>query len=46
MSETRRYDELYPYPPTGCLLRSEPPARMARDFGEATPQSFLPELVH
>ena len=41
-SESRRYDELYPYPPTGCLLRGEPPARMARDFGEVDARSFLP----
>jgi len=40
MQQIVRYDELYPYPEAGCLLRGEPPERMRRDFEEASADTF------
>ncbi len=36
------YDEIYPYPETGCLVQGEPPQNMATAFAEATADSFKP----
>ncbi|MBT6144640.1 MAG: FMN-binding glutamate synthase family protein, partial [Gemmatimonadetes bacterium] len=40
MVDVSRYDDIYPYPEAGCLLRSEPPDSMRRDFDEATADTF------
>lgn len=43
-SETQvlRYDEIYPYPEVGCLLRDEPPKGMRTALGESSAESFHP----
>jgi len=40
MQEVCRYDELYPYPEAGCLLKGEPPEWMRRDYEESSAQAF------
>ncbi len=40
MTEVARFDDIYPYPETGCLLRNNPPPAMKRDFEEATADTF------
>ncbi|MBT5055151.1 MAG: FMN-binding glutamate synthase family protein, partial [Gemmatimonadetes bacterium] len=40
MTEVARFDDIYPYPETGCLLRNDPPPSMKRDFEEATADTF------
>ena len=42
MMQVCRFDEIYPYPETGCLLRDDPPEWLRRDFDEASPNSFQP----
>ena len=39
-SQVLRYDEIYPYPEKGCLLRGEPPKGMRTSFSEASAESF------
>ena len=39
-TEVLRYDEIYPYPAKGCLLRGEPPKGMRTSFSEASVESF------
>jgi glutamate synthase domain-containing protein 2 len=40
MMQVCRYDEIYPYPETGCLLHDDPPEWLQRDFSEASSSSF------
>jgi len=42
MNAISRYDEIYPYPETGCLLAEAPPPSLERDFHTASTQSFHP----
>ena len=46
MSESKRYSELYPYIPEGCLLNADTvPASLKVDWELAHPDSFLPKEV-
>jgi glutamate synthase domain-containing protein 2 len=40
MTKVARFDDIHPYPETGCLLRDNPPPSMKRFFEEATADPF------
>lgn len=41
--QVRRYDQIFPYLESGCLLSEEPPEGWRLCLAEATPESFTPE---
>ncbi len=45
-SSIARYDELYPYPDTGCMAQNEPPENMRAIFAAASVDSFKPLRAH
>jgi glutamate synthase domain-containing protein 2 len=46
MSESKRYSELFPYLPAGCLLQEDTvPEKWKEDWRLACPESFLPMAI-
>ena len=43
-TEIQRYDEIFPYIPTGSLLEAPYPERFAHAMLESTPESFSPKM--
>jgi len=43
-TEVRRYDEIFPYLPTGSLLNLPYPERFQHEMEEATSESFVPKV--
>ncbi len=45
-SQIARYDELYPYPETGCMAQGTPPENLRSIFAAASVDSFKPLPTH